>query len=66
MERYVANLNNGKGLQWGMEQPVAKERSLKTIAGLGDAAKKIGKDMQENQENRSGLGLLSYIWNEWI
>lgn len=49
-----------------MEQPVAKERSLKTIAGLGDAAKKIGKDMQENQENRSGLGLLSYIWNEWI
>ncbi|WP_336165317.1 TRAP transporter large permease subunit [Acinetobacter ursingii] len=22
--------------------------------------------MQENQENRSGLGLLSYIWNEWI
>ena len=66
MERYVANLNNAKGLQWGMEQPVAKERSLKTIAGLGDAAKKIGKDMQENQENRSGLGLLSYIWNEWI
>ncbi len=66
MERYVANLNNGKGLQWGMEQPVAKERSLRTIAGLGDAAKKIGKDMQENQENRSGLGLLSYIWNEWI
>ena len=66
MERYVANLNNGKGLQWGMEQPVAKERSLKTIAGLGDAAKKIGKDMQENQENRSGLGLLSYIWNELI
>lgn len=66
MERYVANLNNGKGLQWGMEQPVAKERSLKTIAGLGDAAKKIGNDMQENQENRSGLGLLSYIWNEWI
>lgn len=49
-----------------MEQHVAKERSLKTIAGLGDAAKKIGKDMQENQENRSGLGLLSYIWNEWI
>ncbi len=43
MERYVANLNNGKGLQWGMEQPVAKERSLKTIAGLGDAAKKLEK-----------------------
>ncbi|MBK0064161.1 MULTISPECIES: TRAP transporter large permease subunit [unclassified Acinetobacter] len=22
--------------------------------------------MQENQENRSGLGFLGYIWNEWI
>lgn len=43
MERHVANLNNGKGLQWGMEQPIAKERSLKTIVGLGDAAKKLEK-----------------------
>jgi len=22
--------------------------------------------MQEYQEKRSGLGLLGYIWNEWI
>ncbi len=22
--------------------------------------------MQEHQEKRSGLGLLGYIWNEWI
>ena len=22
--------------------------------------------MQENQQQRSGLGLLGYIWNEWI
>ncbi|CAG69869.1 putative integral membrane protein, possible transporter [Acinetobacter baylyi ADP1] len=27
---------------------------------------KSGTDMQENQEQRSGLGFLGYIWNEWI
>ena len=27
---------------------------------------KIGIDMQNDQEKKSGLGLLSYIWTEWI